>query len=520
MGEYMTTAATGIVCGERFLDHAAFCDASARAAAGFAALGLEPGDTVGILMRNDIEFLVAQSAAAKVGAYAVPLNWHARTDEIGYVLSDAGAKALVAHADLLETLRAAIPKQCRVLAVETPADVLEAHRIDPQLRRVAEQDIDWTAWRNEHAPLVDARVEGSASLGIHYTSGTTGRPKGVMRDPVDAAGAERMLSVADEIFGVGRDEPVRVLVSAPVYHGAPNFFANRGTQQGCLSVLQTRFAAEQVLQLVARHRITHLYLVPTTMIKLLDLPADIKARYDLSSLRRVVHSAAPCPSEVKARMIEWLGPVVFEFYGGTETGAVTLLSSEEALRKPGSVGRLLSNCGLKVYDDRGRELPPGEIGEIYARNFNLPRFKYRHLPEKQAEVERDDLVSIGDVGYIDREGFVFLCDRKRDLVISAGVNIYPAQIEAVLLGMPEVADCIVFGTPDATYGEALCAHVQPKPGVALSAGYVLEYLRARLASYQVPRTVVIDERLPREESGKIMKRKVRDRYWANSGRMI
>ncbi|MBE1527988.1 long-chain acyl-CoA synthetase [Sphingopyxis sp. OAS728] len=511
---------TGIVCGRRHLSEQQFIDACGRAAAGYRAMGFKRGDTVALLMRNDAEFLVAQSAATLIGCHAVPLNWHSSPQDIAFILADSSAGILVAHADLVPAIRPLLDPAICLIVVPTPDELLAAYDLPAAAGTVDAGDMSWPAWLAHFEPLPVEDFARGGGLGIFYTSGTTGRPKGVEREPLDPESAAKLQRVVNELFGLTHLESARILVPAPIYHGAPNFFANRGAAPGSLCVLQPRFEAEQLLALVARHAITHLYMVPTTMLKLLELPEEIRSKYDLSSLQRVIHSAAPCPPDVKRRMIEWLGPVVYEFYGGTECGTITLLGPLDALEKPGSVGRLLADCALKVCGDDGKELPTGEVGEIYARNFNTPRFSYRHLAEKQSEVELGELVSIGDVGYLDEDGFLFLCDRKRDMVISAGVNIYPAEIEAALIMMPEIADCIVFGIPDPTYGERLCAHVEPKPGRTVEADSVVAWLEGRLARYQVPRKIVIDDGLPREESGKIMKRRVRDRYWQTEARQI
>ena len=510
----------GIVCGKRALSRGEFLDLCGRAATGFQSLGADRGDAIAILMRNDIDFIVAQSAAAMIGCHAVPLNWHSAPADLAYILRDSGAKLLVAHSDLLGAAREHLPRHIAIVSVATPPEVCAAYRVPAEAAGVALGDTDWATWLPAHAPLTPDAFLPGGGLGIYYTSGTTGRPKGVQREPLDATASAKLQRVVEQLFGARTSDHVRVLVSAPIYHGAPNFFANRGAVPGSLCVLQPRFDAEDVLRLIERHRITHAYMVPTTMKKLIELPAETRSRYDLSSLQRLIHSAAPCPPDLKRRMIEWLGPVVYEFYGGTECGTITMISSEEFLAKPGSVGRRLDDCEILVCDEEGNALPAGAIGEIFARNFNTPRFAYRHLEDRQHEVERGELVSIGDVGYLDEDGFLFLCDRKRDVVISAGVNIYPAEIEAVLLQMPEVADCVVFGVPDATYGEALCCHIEPKGEAPIGHQEVETFLRGRLATYQIPRHVVLDRKLPREESGKIMKRKVRDSYWQDMDRLI
>jgi long-chain acyl-CoA synthetase len=261
-------------------------------------------------------------------------------------------------------------------------------------------------------------------------------------------------------------------------------------------------------------------MVPTMFIRLLKLPEAVRRKYDTSSLRHVVHAAAPCPAEAKRAMIEWWGPVIHEYYGSTESSALTFATSEDALKKPGTVGRVLDGVELRFLDESGDALPQGEIGEIYSRTQGNPDFTYHNKPEKRAEIERDGFITSGDVGYIDSDGYVFLCDRKRDMVISGGVNIYPAEIEAALHAVPGVHDCAVFGIPDDEFGEALMAVVEPQPGVTLNIANVRAQLRTSLADYKVPKHVEIQPHLPREDSGKIFKRRLRDPYWEKAGRRI
>jgi len=261
-------------------------------------------------------------------------------------------------------------------------------------------------------------------------------------------------------------------------------------------------------------------MVPTMFIRLMKLPEEVRRKYDMSSLRHVIHAAAPCPADVKRAMIEWWGPVIYEFYGSTESGAVTFATSEDALRKPGTVGRIAPGAELRFVGEDGRVLPQGEIGEIYSRIAGHPDFTYHNKPEKRGEIEREGFITSGDVGYIDPDGYVFLCDRKRDMVISGGVNIYPAEIEAVLHALPGVHDCAVFGIPDAEFGEALMAVVEPLPGASLDVADIRARLKASLADYKVPKYVEIQTGLPREDSGKIFKRRLRDPYWERAGRKI
>jgi long-chain acyl-CoA synthetase len=254
--------------------------------------------------------------------------------------------------------------------------------------------------------------------------------------------------------------------------------------------------------------------------RLLKLPESVRQRYDVSSMRFVISMGSPCAPEVKRAMIEWWGPVIHESYAASEFGLVTFISAAEALERPGSAGRVLPAASVRILDRAGREVPPGEVGLIYARNGAYPDFTYANNDGARRAIERDGLCTLGDMGYVDADGYLYVCDRDSDMVISGGVNIYPAEIEAALVTMPGVADCAVFGIPDAEFGEALAAAVQPQPGARLEAAAVQAWLRERLAGYKVPRTVAFMEALPREDSGKIFKRLLKQPYWAGSGRRI
>jgi long-chain acyl-CoA synthetase len=313
---------------------------------------------------------------------------------------------------------------------------------------------------------------------------------------------------------------MRALVSAPMYHSAPNSFAIGAAQEGDELYIEERFDAERTLQLIAQHRLTHAYLVPTMYVRLLRLPAELRARYDLSSMRFVSSTGSPCPPDVKRAMIAWWGPVIHEAYGSSELGYMTRLSSEEALRKPGSAGRPLPGVRLAILDDDGQALPQGRAGSIYVHQPAYADFSYVGNDAARQRMERDGLKTLGDVGYVDEDGFLFIVDRAADMVISGGVNIYPAEIEAVLLGMPGVVDCAVFGIPDAEFGESLLAAVQPEPGAVVDAETVRAYLQPRLADYKLPRQVTLHEQLPREDTGKVFKRKLREPYWAGQQRHI
>jgi len=466
-------------------------EAVRRGASGLERLGVRQGDVVCILLHNSPAFLEAQLAARLLGAYWCPINWHYKADEAGWILRDSGAKALITNDALRAQAAAGIPSELEVVA-------------------------EWTRFIEGEAPWSgEPRSPGSL---MPYTSGTTGRAKGVRRLPQTPEQMAKLQQGFAQVLGI---EPgMRALHPAPLYHSAPSGYAVQAALHGELLVLEERFDAERALSLIERHRLTHSYLVPTMYVRLLRLPEDVKRRYDLSSMRFVASTGSPCPAEVKRAMIDWWGPVFNESYAASELGYVTSISSEEALRKPGAAGRPVGEARIRILDERGRELPRGEVGLIYARQPAFPDFAYNNNPEARRTIERDGLLSLGDMGFVDPDGYLYVCDRASDMVISGGVNIYPAEIEAVLTLMPGVRDCAVFGIPDEEFGEALAAAVQTEPGSILQAEEVRRYLHERIANYKVPRIITFHEELPREESGKIFKRRLRAPYWEKTGRRI
>ena len=485
---------------EREIAWAELDDAVQRAAGLLEQFGVGEDDVVCIMLRNDPAFLVAAYAALRLGAYSCPINWHYKADEASWILTDSGGKVLVAHADLLPQIEGALPAGVEQVVVE------------PQ---------DWNGWLRDAPRWQGAprRLRGN----MPYTSGTTGRPKGVRRAPIPLEDAGRMaeLSRQARFKGFGIEPGMRALLPGPLYHSAPNLYATQTLLlDDALLVLEPRFDAERTLALIERHRLSHAYLVPTMFVRMLKLPEETKRRYDLSSLRFVATTGSPCAPAVKRAMIEWWGPVLHECYASSEAGVITSIDSHEALRKPGSAGRPVGVGALRILDQEGHELPPGEVGLIYARQPAYPDFSYNNNPAARAALEREGLWTLGDMGYVDDDGYLFICDRSSDMVISGGVNIYPAEIEAVLHGMPGVHDCAVFGVPSEEFGEALAAAIQPDPGVEINPEQVKTWLRARIADYKVPRTVEIRSELPREDSGKIFKRKLREPYWEKAGRRI
>jgi long-chain acyl-CoA synthetase len=498
----------------------AFESAAARAATGLEELGVCEDDVVCIMLRNEPVFLEALFAARRLGAYPCPINWHYKADEAGWILADSGAKALVVHADLLPQIEGAVPEGVPMVIVEPEAATRSTYGIAAQDAQVPIGMPEWRALLSARAPWSGpARVPRA---NMPYTSGTTGRAKGVRRIPPSPDAAATAAAVMRMAFAkaLGIEDGMRALLPAPLYHSAPVSYAIQAMLLGAALVLEPRFDAERTLALIERHRLSHAYLVPTMYARLLKLPDAVKHRYDLSSMRFVASTGSPCAPEVKRAMIEWWGPIFHESYASSEAGYVTAISSAEALAKPGSAGRPIGDGALRILDAEGHELPPREVGLIYARQPAYPDFTYNNNPDARRAIDRDGLWTLGDMGYLDEDGYLFICDRAADMVISGGVNIYPAEIEAALATMPGVHDCAVFGIPDAEFGEALAAAIQPEPGTTLDAHAVRTWLAGRIADYKVPRVIEFHAQLPREESGKIFKRRLRDPYWKNSGRRI
>ncbi|MBN9489090.1 MAG: AMP-binding protein [Alphaproteobacteria bacterium] len=508
----------GVTSGERFRSWADIQANAARGAGGLAALGVGEDDSVALMLRNDFATFEVNMAAGQLGAYAVPINWHFTADEAGYILRDCAAKVLVAHADLLAGIAPGIPAGVKVLVVPTPSEIADAYGVPAEQRQGRADSQTWGAF-------VAANVANTAPPKLSrgsmiYTSGTTGRPKGVRRAPSSPELQAASATDVARYWGLLADPSTVVLMNGPMYHSAPAAYGMVSARLALPIVLQPRFDAEDMLQLIARHRVSHMHIVPTMFVRLLRLPAEVRQRYDLSSLSWITHGAAPCAPAVKRQMIEWWGPIINEYYGATETGIVVWHDSHEALKKPGTVGKVVEDAILRIVDEQGRDVKQGEIGEIYVRGPHLSEFTYNNDDAKRRDVALGDLVTVGDVGYQDADGYIFLCDRKRDMIISGGVNIYPAEIESALIQMPGVRDCAVFGIPDEEYGEQICAHVEPLAGEAIDAASVRAYLAQHLARYKVPKVIELSTALPREDSGKIFKRKLRAPYWEKAGRSI
>ncbi len=512
---------TSVYSGDRERAHVAIMENSMKAATGFQALGATVDSGVGLMLRNDFVYYEASKAAGHAGSYFVPINWHFKGDEVTYLMENSNSCILVIHADLLPQIDGALPDGVTVLAVPTPPEVAAAYGIPDSACEVPAGVLNWDDWLAELVTLETPATDAPGAM--FYTSGTTGKPKGVKRvklDPEVAAQAMQSLMAASmEAWGFNSMD-IRIIVTGPMYHSAPNSYANGASNMAIYTVLQPKFDAEDFLRLVEKHQLTHAIMVPTMFVRLLALPEDTKNKYDLSSLQFVTHGAAPCSPEVKRQMIEWFGPVINEYYGGTEMGLVSAVNSEDALARPGTVGKALTGATIKIFDDDGVELGPNEIGDIYVGMEGMPDFTYHGHDEKRAEIGHQGLVCLGDVGLLDDDGFLFLKDRKIEMVISGGVNIYPAEIEASLVTMPGIVDCAVFGIPDAEFGESLCAHIELEAGADIGADDVKAFMGAAVAGYKVPRTVEFTDALPREDTGKIWKKKLRAPYWEGMDRQI
>jgi len=500
-----------IISGERERTREELFARASRLSTGFDALGIRSGDSVALMLRNDFPFFEVTVAVGRLGAHAVPINWHFLADETEHILRDSAAKAIVVHADLLPQIEAAIPESVKVLVVETPPEIIAAYALSDSSARVPAGRTDYETWLSSFEDWSEApRSSPGAML---YTSGTTGQPKGVRRKPPRPEQMQLGRKIGQQVYGFGPE--ARGVITGPMYHIAPNTFAIAIALLGDRVVLQPRFDSLELLRLIEKHAITTLNVVPTMFVRLLNLPKKERERYDLSSLTHAVTNAAPCAPDIKRKMIEWWGPILGEIYGGTEAGIATACNSDEWLKHPGTVGRPVEGSTIKILDEDGKELPVGEIGEIFIGSEINSEFTYHGREAERAEIEKDGLITLGDVGYVDVEGFLFLCDRKRDMVISGGVNIYPAEIEAALIGVEGVADCAVFGIPDPEFGESLMAVVERSPGSSITEEFVRGELQKLLARYKVPRRIEFERDLPREDTGKIYKRKLRDAYWKN-----
>ncbi len=476
--------------------------------AGLRGRGLQVGDGIAALVPNGLAPLELYLTALQSGWYFTPLNWHFTPAEIAYILRDSEAKAFFVHERFATAGIAAAD------AAGLPASARFSYGPVPGFTPVTElRD-------GQPAGLPAGRTAGSA---MHYTSGTTGQPKGVRRelsgrDPDEAAEVSALLL---QLFGVTAAAPNVHLVSSPSYHTAVTVFGGGAIHLGHTLVYMDNWDSEHALALIERYRVTSTHMVPTQFKRMLALPEETRRGYDLSSMRWLIHAAAPCPAGIKRAMLDWWGPCVYEYYAATEGGG-TIATPQDWLAHPGTVGRAWPVSEIMVVDDTGAECPPGQPGTVYLRMSDLD-FAYKGDPEKTAAGRLRGFFTVGDIGYLDHDGFLFLCDRKSDMIISGGANIYPAEIEAEIIMHPQVADVAVFGIPDDEWGEQVKAVVQPAAGVEPGgelAAQILTLLEGRLARMKWPKTIDFVDELPRDPSGKLLKRRLREPYWAEQNRTI
>jgi long-chain acyl-CoA synthetase len=465
------------------------------------------GDPFATLTPNRAELLQVLLAVFQAGWQYVPLNTHLTASEVGYILEDSGATALVADERCAEVAGAAAE------TAGVPRDACLALGAIPGFVPLA----DALAEQPDVAP--GHRVAGGF---MQYTSGTTGRPKAVQRSiPTMEPEAQVALFAANLTrYDIEPGGDGVHLVTSPMYHMSPLSFGYFSLHFEHTVVLMERWDAEHALELIERHRVTDIAMVPTQLHRLMQLPQSVRDRYDVSSLRQVIHAAAPCPIDLKWRLFEWLGPVIYEFYGATEGGG-TLAKPDDWLAHPGTVGRPWPGADVKILDDDGCELPPRTVGTVYLKLMG--EFAYKGDPGKTAANRRGDYFTVGDMGELDEDGFLYLRDRKIDMIISGGVNVYPAEIEAVLLAHPDVGDAAVFGVPHDDRGEEVKAVVEPAPGVEPTMALrtdLLAHCEANLARYKCPRSIDFTDAMPRDPNGKLYKRTLRDPYWADRERSI
>jgi len=475
---------------------------------GLRALGLQAGDGVAAVLPNSVEMLALYFAAMQAGWYLTPINHHLVGPEIAYIIDDCEADAFIGHERFSEACANA------AATIALPADRCFSVGHIEGFRSYH----DLVDGQPDHRP--DDRSGGAA---MHYTSGTTGQPKGVRRklsgaDPdASAAGGGFLM----RLFGTQPHDGNVHLCGSPLYHTAVLAFASTSLHLGHPVVLMDRWDPELMLDLIERHRVTNSHMVPTQLHRLLALPEEVRQRYDVSTLRSMVHAAAPCPVEVKSRMLEWWGPVIYEYYAATEGGG-TVVTPQQWLKRPGTVGLPWPTSEIRILDDEGADVATGDIGTVYMK-LGQGDFEYFKDKGKTAANRTAGFFTVGDIGYLDDGGFLFLCDRKSDMIISGGVNIYPAEIEGALLTHPKVADAAVFGIPHDDWGEEIKAVIEPAADVEPSkelAAELLAHCAERLAKFKLPRTVDLTNEMPRDPNGKLYKRKLRDPFWEGRTRAI
>jgi long-chain acyl-CoA synthetase len=472
------------------------------------ASDLKQGDAVAVIAPNCAEFIAIYFATMQIGLYFVPINWHLSPGEIAYILADSQAKAIFAHARYGKLVLNAL--RLETLTPEALISVGRQHDSFVALDRFID---------THSTSAIDSPIHGRPLL---YTSATTGKPKAVA---VPMADAEAVIDVglAYQLRrGIMPENGNVHLCASMLYHTSPLVGVLGSLNMGHNVVLIDHWEPLGFLELIETHKVTSSFVVPSMFVQLLKLAPETRARFDVSSLRSVTHSAAPCPVEIKRQMIEWWGPIIWEMYGATEGGG-TSVSSQEWLKYPGTVGRAIAGAQISIFDNCGNELPPGKVGTIYMTRATGDTLEYKNDPEKTRTAHIGKYFTVGDLGYLNEEGYLFISDRKIDMIICGGANIYPMEIESQLILHPEVADCAVFGIPSDIFGEAVHAVVQLTNETAATAELkheLLQFLSKHLAAYKLPQSLEFATELPRDPSGKLRKCLLRNRFWKDSGRAI
>ncbi len=473
------------------------------------AQGLAVGDRVATLLPNGAEMIEIYLAALQAGWYLVPINFHLVAPEVAYILKDSGAKVFVSDERFVDAAKAAadeagIPPDGRLAVGDVPGFASFAAVRDAQ-----------------PTTLPEDRTIGDV---MNYTSGTTGNPKGIHRKLMGVTPEQAALGLSGLLFLFGiqpQDDNVHI-IGSPLYHTAVLRFGSASLHLGHTVVLMDKWLPEEMLRLIEERRVTTSHMVPTQFHRLLALPEDVRAKYDMSSLQHMIHAAAPCPIPVKEQMIAWWGNAVDEYYAASEGGG-TLVTAEEWLQKPGTVGKPWPISEIAIFDDEGNRIDePGVIGTVYMAMQSMD-FEYHGDKEKTEKNRIGAFFTVGDVGFLDEDGFLFLRDRKIDMIISGGANIYPAEIESVLLTHPKVGDAAVFGIPHEDWGEEVKAVIEPAEGIEANdalADEILAYCTDKLAKFKTPKTIDFTNEMPRDPNGKLYKRKLRDPYWEGVQRAL
>lgn len=505
-----------LVCGERTRTQPEALLRAGRLGAAILAAGINRGDKCVIMARNDIEFLEISVGIAATGGNPLPINTRWAASEVAHVLTDAKVRLIFAHTEFVPVVEAArelAGSGARIVEVGMSPELLTAGGWDLGLAELTGRHDSVDDWIEAHPEPV-GHIEGAIadSMGVIYTSGTTGKPKGVAREKMSP---QQLLSIAGATAQrMGIAPGVSMLVAGPLYHTSPNAVAVLGLRIGAEIVIMPRWEAREFLRLVDQHRIQQVKIVPTMVSRILSVPAQVRAKYDLSSLTHVVHSAAPCPPALKRAAIDLFGEALWEFYGCSEAGTITWIGAADWLEHPGSVGRVADGSAVLIGDEDGNPLPAGEIGRVWVRGADYwPRFEYLNQGAPRSPI--DGMLWVGDLGYLDEAGYLYLTGRDAEVVIRGGVNIYPAEIESAIAALDGVEDVAVFGIPDTgDLGEIVAAHIVPRPGSELTEHAVREALSGSIADYKVPTRLEIVDSLPRDDSGKVYKRQLRNLYTA------